>query len=265
MNQGLGLRPNITTTMYTGNSIHRVEPGITIDLNTLESPANVVVHASSEVGAVLEISSDTLGFDQYEIHIDEVPPIREICDEKPSVEVNVNIDTVEEEVTNEGIQEEPTQEEHKHNDDSFVGVIVMNSDGKILISKRIENPEKPFPGYFQPVGGHIDPGEGAVEAAIREVREEIGVDISATLELLFQYKAEDEEGNPGFGDVFIYIAKSDSFENMEPEKIDGDWFWIEPSELVNYHPLVPALIKLMDGGHLAEVDNPTPETDSSGG
>ncbi len=52
-----------------------------------------------------------------------------------------------------------------------VAVAVMREDGKVLLLKRTEERG----GFWQIVTGHVEPGESALEAARREVREETGL------------------------------------------------------------------------------------------
>ena len=49
-------------------------------------------------------------------------------------------------------------------------------DGKVLMHKRAEDKKK-FPGFWIGPGGHVDEGEDVLTTAIREVKEEAGVDI----------------------------------------------------------------------------------------
>jgi len=51
-------------------------------------------------------------------------------------------------------------------------------NGNVLMHKRAEDKKK-FPGYWLGPGGHVDEGENVFATAIREVKEEAGVDISA--------------------------------------------------------------------------------------
>jgi 8-oxo-dGTP pyrophosphatase MutT (NUDIX family) len=54
-----------------------------------------------------------------------------------------------------------------------VGALIANSAGKVFVMKR--SPQRRlFPGCWDIVGGHVDPGETLVEALRREVREETG-------------------------------------------------------------------------------------------
>jgi isopentenyldiphosphate isomerase len=58
----------------------------------------------------------------------------------------------------------------------LVEVFVFNKDGQLLVQKRSETMKR-FPGYYGgSAGGHVDPGETYEEAAIREMKEEIGID-----------------------------------------------------------------------------------------
>ena len=53
-----------------------------------------------------------------------------------------------------------------------------NSKGQVLVQKRAMSKKK-FPGYWDmPCAGHVDAGETTKIGAIREAKEEIGVDVS---------------------------------------------------------------------------------------
>ncbi len=52
--------------------------------------------------------------------------------------------------------------------------------GEILLVRR-SSTDKLFPNFWALPGGHIDPGEGCLDAVIREVREETGLSISNKL------------------------------------------------------------------------------------
>ena len=53
-----------------------------------------------------------------------------------------------------------------------VGVMLLNRDGLIFAGQRVDNPAD---AWQMPQGG-IDPGESPRDAAVRELREEVGVD-----------------------------------------------------------------------------------------
>ena len=53
-----------------------------------------------------------------------------------------------------------------------VGIMLLNPQGKVLVAQRLDNPTD---AWQMPQGG-IDAGEAPIEAAWREMREEIGTD-----------------------------------------------------------------------------------------
>jgi putative (di)nucleoside polyphosphate hydrolase len=56
---------------------------------------------------------------------------------------------------------------------SAVGVMLLSRAGKVFVARRIDMPM--LPAWQMPQGG-IDPGETPVQAALRELKEEIGTD-----------------------------------------------------------------------------------------
>ena len=59
---------------------------------------------------------------------------------------------------------------------SSVYLIIKNYDGEILLQRR--QGTKLWPGFLALPAGHIDENENAYEAAIREAKEELGIEIS---------------------------------------------------------------------------------------
>lgn len=58
-----------------------------------------------------------------------------------------------------------------------VAAVITDGDGERFL--LIQRAEEPFRGWWSPVTGRVEPGESLAEAAIREVREEIGLDVVA--------------------------------------------------------------------------------------
>src|SRR6058998_1197627 len=69
-----------------------------------------------------------------------------------------------------------------------VGALIVNPEGKILLAKS----HKWFDKYTLP-GGHIEVGETMKEAVIREVKEEVGLDVEVAEMLLMQEAVFAEE------------------------------------------------------------------------
>lgn len=57
-----------------------------------------------------------------------------------------------------------------------VHVWIKNSEGKFLISKR--HPKKGYPNMWEPTGGSALAGDDSLTAALREVKEELGITLS---------------------------------------------------------------------------------------
>src|SRR5690242_3794004 len=57
-----------------------------------------------------------------------------------------------------------------------VSVFVLNQYGEILIERRSESKDL-FPGFYDIVGGHLQPREEPVEAAAQEIYEELKLSV----------------------------------------------------------------------------------------
>jgi 8-oxo-dGTP diphosphatase len=57
-----------------------------------------------------------------------------------------------------------------------VAAAVMERAGEFLLAQRPEG--KPYPGYWEFPGGKIEPGEDARAALVRELREELGIEVT---------------------------------------------------------------------------------------
>ncbi|MFF9667560.1 NUDIX domain-containing protein, partial [Streptomyces althioticus] len=66
--------------------------------------------------------------------------------------------------------------------DGFEGVLLFVTDraGRLLMHQREAGPGMAWPGYWTPIGGWREGDESAEENAVREVREEAGIEISIT-------------------------------------------------------------------------------------
>ena len=90
---------------------------------------------------------------------------------------------------------------HRH-----VSCWIMNEKGELLFQKRAET-KKRNPNKWGKTGGHVDAGEDVETAMLREIKEEIGIDIDKKdLELLSIYKSEDLK-NKYFG--YDFFARVD--------------------------------------------------------
>jgi ADP-ribose pyrophosphatase YjhB (NUDIX family) len=113
-----------------------------------------------------------------------------------------------------------------------IGVMLVNPEGQVLIGKR-EGSHAP---YFSIPGGYLEPGESFETAAIREVKEETGLDIvnPAVLCVTNNLHTYREEGLHVISVCLLAKEFSGTLTVMEPEKCSG-WQWCDPSALPEPH------------------------------
>ena len=79
-------------------------------------------------------------------------------------------------------------------------------------------------------GGHVEPGESLVESAIREVKEETGLDISnVRLCGVRQWTRENGEYR-----YLVFFFKTDTFSGTLRSSEEGEMFWIDKKDLKTY-------------------------------
>lgn len=97
-----------------------------------------------------------------------------------------------------------------------VFAFIKNLEGKILISKRA--PIKTFPNTWEVTGGSAITGEDSFSAIVREVKEELGIDIKGKGKILKSTVHRGER--PYFADIWIFEQDVD-IENVicQPEEV----------------------------------------------
>jgi isopentenyldiphosphate isomerase len=103
-----------------------------------------------------------------------------------------------------------------------VHVLVFNSRGQIFLQKRSLRKDK-SPGLWDSsASGHVDSGEHYDATAVRELREEIGLALAQTPELLFKLVACAETDQEF---VWVYRCESEGPFQLNADEIErGDWF-----------------------------------------
>lgn len=113
-----------------------------------------------------------------------------------------------------------------------IGVILVNPDGHILIGKR-EGSHAP---YWSIPGGYLEPGESFETAAIREVKEETGLDIVNPTVLCVTNNLQTfaKEGLHVISVCLLATEFSGTLTLIEPDKCSG-WQWCSPADLPEPH------------------------------
>lgn len=97
------------------------------------------------------------------------------------------------------------------------------STGKVLVQERV----KSWKGISFP-GGHVEAGESFVDSAIREVREETGLDIRNLQSCGVIHWSH----NRNFNRYIVFLYKTTDFSGeLLPETEEGRVFWADPEEV----------------------------------
>ena len=122
-----------------------------------------------------------------------------------------------------------------------VGITLFNQDKKVLVAERLD-----YPGNWQMPQGGIDSGETPEQAAMRELKEEIGTNRAEILERtkgwLFYDLPENLKGERLMGKYrgqkqiwFAMLFKgNDSEINLQTKKQEFiDWNWVELENVID--------------------------------
>lgn len=129
---------------------------------------------------------------------------------------------------------------------------VILYDGRVLLIKRGVEPHK---GHWCPPGGVIDEGESSEEAAVRETREETGLDVRV-LEKLGEVLGPVTGRYLG---VFLCAVEGGVLEPSEPETSDARWFTYEELHRLWMPPFIMDFLTKLD---LRELEGPSNSPDS---
>ncbi len=86
----------------------------------------------------------------------------------------------------------------------IAAILFENDNNEILLYLRDNKPGIPFPQHWDLIGGHVEDGETPEEALVREVKEELDIDLK---EYKFFKKFEVFEGDAYPNIKFIYTGR----------------------------------------------------------
>lgn len=115
-------------------------------------------------------------------------------------------------------------------------VMVEDENGKILVEDKVDPHWK---GISFP-GGHLLPNESIVHSAIREVKEETGLDIK-DLKLV----GVNNNVSPNFNRYLVFLFKTKTFSGELKSSEEGKVFWVDRKDLINYK-LTPEFSDLIE-------------------
>jgi isopentenyldiphosphate isomerase len=106
-------------------------------------------------------------------------------------------------------------------------MFIQNSEGKFWVPKRTAHKKIAPGGLDYSMGGHVSSGESYLESALREIQEELNLNLNGT-DLKFVHKFPPSE-IPYFRALYIYES------DTEPEYNPDDYVsasWLTPQEIL---------------------------------
>lgn len=127
-----------------------------------------------------------------------------------------------------------------------VHVWIVNAKGEYLISQRAAS-RPSYPLMWECVGGSVLRGESSVDGAVREVKEEVGIDLSPAAGILVDSEVRKIVNGTVFNDIKdVWLFPYDGeilLENATTDEV-ADAKWMTKSEIKEYYrsgKLVPTL------------------------
>ena len=124
-----------------------------------------------------------------------------------------------------------------------VHVWIKNDNEEYLISQRAESRPK-FPLMWECVGGSVLKGESSIQGAIRETKEEVGIDLIETSGKLVYSKLRKIPNANNIMDVWLFKYNGEVSLNYATTDEVKDFKWMKKEEIKNYfnnNKLVPTL------------------------
>lgn len=124
-------------------------------------------------------------------------------------------------------------------------VMVYDGQNRILVEDRVD---PRWPGVVFP-GGHVDPGESLVHAAIREVYEETGLVIESP-RLCGVKQFQTDRGTR----YVVFLYKTDRFSGKLKSSEEGEVFWLDRARIDEYQCVehFTELLQVFDSDELSE-------------
>lgn len=122
-----------------------------------------------------------------------------------------------------------------------VVAIVFNRRGDVLIAQRPQG--KAYAGYWEFPGGKVEAGESPGRALVRELREELDIDLQGCVFTHFMRGGRD--------DILLDFYTAHPRDELNPRGLEGQaWQWVAREALSEFtfpEPNTAVIAKLQDG------------------
>ena len=124
-------------------------------------------------------------------------------------------------------------------------VALIDADGRVLLAKRPEG--KSLAGLWEFPGGKVEPSERPEQALIRELKEELGIDVEASCLAPLTFASHAYEDFHLLMPLYVCRRWKGLVQAMERQELK----WVFAKDLKNYPmppadlPLIPHLMELL--------------------
>ena len=119
-----------------------------------------------------------------------------------------------------------------------VACALVDSDGRVLLAQRPQG--KTLAGLWEFPGGKVEPGEMPEETLIRELKEELGIDVAKACLAPFTFASHTYETFHLLMPLYVCRRWEGTVQSMEGQALE----WVKPSRMRDY-PMPPADIPLV--------------------
>lgn len=108
-------------------------------------------------------------------------------------------------------------------------LVYLKRDGKTLMLHRVKKENDYHEGKYNGVGGKLDPGESPDECAVRETREESGLElVDPVLKGVITFPLFD-----GIDDWYVFLYVGTQFSGQMIDSAEGNLEWIDDDRLTD--------------------------------
>lgn len=119
-----------------------------------------------------------------------------------------------------------------------VACALIDPDGRVLLARRPEG--KPMAGLWEFPGGKVEPGERPEQTLIRELKEELGIDVRESCLAPLTFASHDYGAFHLLMPLYVCRRWSGAAEPLEGQELT----WAKPVRLGDY-PMPPADVPLV--------------------